>query len=53
MLFALFLNYFKEFIYEKFQGIDILPRKIDSAFKRMKMVFMFILSFLLYSKMSE
>ena len=52
MLFALFLNDIKEFIYEKFQGIDILPRKIDSAFKRMKMVFMFIY-FLLYSKMSE
>ena len=31
MLFALFLNDFKEFICEKFQGIDVLPHKIDSA----------------------
>ena len=31
ILFALFLNDFNEFICEKFQGIDILPRKIDSA----------------------
>ena len=31
MLFALFLNDFKEFISEKFQGIDILPHEIDTA----------------------
>ena len=31
MLFALFLNDFKEFICEKFQGIDVLPHKFDSA----------------------
>ena len=31
MLFALFLYDFKEFICEKFQGIDVLPHKIDFA----------------------
>ena len=31
MLFALFLNDFKQFICEKFGGINILPDKIDAA----------------------